>query len=115
MALRTPRADLHPPVYSRTFTTAGSQFVFADSLEASGSDTLNAPAGFNHLPSSVLVSTAALVAGTTATFVWQDASSTVNTLVLPVPSVVNMPFSIRTIGAASTAGLVVTVSWHPEA
>lgn len=113
MSLRTPRIDLHPPIYSRTFATSdGVQRVFANQLEQSGSDALDAPAGINHLPTSVVVSNPTAGA---LNFVWQDASSTVNTLSIPQNTCTNMPFSIRTIGAASASGLFVTVSWHPEA
>lgn len=113
MSLSPVRADLVPPSFARTFTTAGSQVVLCD---ATNTPIAANPQGINHPPSEVWVLN--LAAG--GTLVWLDLAGTSNSMATPAVTAGNTPFYfkipglVKSIEAGTTSGYIITAAFHPE-
>lgn len=107
MGLVTVASDKYPPSITKTFTT----FTAALTLhEATGrTSTGAAPAGINHLPSSIFV-----IAEAGDVLAYKDAKDVANVLTFTAAFYGTLPFTIAEITETSTTVTSVTASWHPS-
>jgi hypothetical protein len=100
MALSQPRADLHAPPFSKTFTDFTADLVL---------HSTSAPANAQHLPASIFV-----IAEAADVLAFLDANGQSNTLAFTAGFYGTLPFTIATITNTTTTVTSVTASWHPE-
>lgn len=100
MALHQPRADLHAPPFSKTFTDFSADLSLHDT---------SAPSNAQHLPASIFV-----IAEAGDDLVFEDALGVSNTLTFTAGFYGTLPFTIAVITATTTTVTSVTASWHPE-
>lgn len=105
----SPIRDLGPAPLQRTITPSGAQVVLCD---ATNTPIAANPQGVNHPPSQVLV----IPDADGSTLAWLDLAGTSNTITIPSGAIspFYLPGTIKSIEAASTGGVIVVVSWHPE-
>ncbi len=106
MALTAPRSDLYAPCISKTFTTFSA--VQTLHVEPTKLSTGAAPAGINHLPSSIFVKAAAA-----DVLEFTDALGVTNTLTFVRAFDGTLPFTCAALTANTTVDSV-TASWNPE-
>ena len=106
MALITVRSDLHPPGVSKNFTTFAAAQVLH--IETGKTATAAAPAGINHLPSSIYVKAAAA-----DVLEYKDVLGNTVSLTFVRAFDGTLPFVFSELTANCTVDSV-TVAWHVE-